>query len=399
MGMNETVVYLCKWHSLMYQCWYNLFCMYKWLHMKFDRVNRQHWYHIHHFSPHKHLLSMERSSDVILLLERTFSHSNLLPVQTTAEPTSVSTYPVLQVHKTALVFGSCEQMAFGSHPPFFTSQASFKKWMVSFLNINVEKRTGTDNVGEWSSIGVSNLASADDSIGDFLMTTFGIAITSTIFDKTWIWCMKCHVTIVASICNQQEQLTSACHIGCCSSIGITSFASTNNFICRSIMWTDSITITSTIFHFTSIYKHGCIVLVDIKWERENRKRSFIHTCTDDIGWSTRIGISSLASTDNGIRLWIMRADSIDIATTIVNQAGIYKIKNTHSRWDQGLWYLFTDANCIVTSSIEYIASFACTFDSIGIRIVWTIGIDVTSTVFHETCVYIEKSIGMISWIE
>ena len=50
----------------------------------------------------------------------------ILPVQVTFDAEPVLVYPVLHVHTTALVLFSCEQIAFASHPPFFTWQLSVK---------------------------------------------------------------------------------------------------------------------------------------------------------------------------------------------------------------------------------------------------------------------------------
>ena len=42
------------------------------------------------------------------------------PVQVALEAEPELVYPVLQVHTTALLDESCEQLAFTSQPPFFT---------------------------------------------------------------------------------------------------------------------------------------------------------------------------------------------------------------------------------------------------------------------------------------
>ena len=88
-------------------------------------VNRLNFHHIRHSLLDSYLQAMKESQSVCSRTVRNVDRRrSVSPVHVSAAPAFVLVYPVLQVQTTALLFLSCEQFAFTSHPPLFTSHAS-----------------------------------------------------------------------------------------------------------------------------------------------------------------------------------------------------------------------------------------------------------------------------------
>ena len=108
------------------------------------------------------------------------------PVQVTFRCEPVTVYPVLQVQTTPLDFPSWEHNAFGSQPPFFTSQASSREERSYSKKNQPHASTGANDIGGGPRIGVSCLASAHHGIGLQIMGTYGIRMAAAVVDLTGI---------------------------------------------------------------------------------------------------------------------------------------------------------------------------------------------------------------------
>lgn len=120
------------------------------------------------------------------------------------------------------------------------------------------------------------------------------------------------------------------------------------------------------------------------------------TCANDIGIRTSIGVSSFAGTFDCIGFRMMRANCIDITTTIFNQTTIYKYIGMNSKSQVARAnqlrsiinrQLLTCASDIGFRGSVGVACFATTFHCIRRRIMKALSIDITSTIAHKTTIY------------
>lgn len=170
-----------------------------------------------------------------------------------------------------------------------------------------------------SSVGVTGFASAYRHIGCRIMGANCIWITSTI-----IYCADIYTSLRGKIewlmwscLFQLKALTSTDNLWVISSVCIAVLTSTNAFIICFIMRAESIGVTSTVVHFTVICKDFTKWMV---WTINDTSFLLCHdidTCTDDIGAWSGISVASLAGTCGHSSCWIIGANCIGTASSII----------------------------------------------------------------------------------
>lgn len=124
----------------------------------------------------------------------------IIPVHSTLDTVPVLLYPVLHVHWTALVVGSCEHTASLWHPPLLTWHASvwreicISHWvrMIYSKDPVFLKFTCTDRIGSRTTEDVTNFACTFNCISDRFMWTICIGVASTVIHLTCIYRREKH---------------------------------------------------------------------------------------------------------------------------------------------------------------------------------------------------------------
>lgn len=126
----SSALYLCNGDCRRSQRLWIQFCSCIRPHMCLHYASKWHWFRSHHCS---------LGSSLKTLYVEQIKTNGCVPVQTTFGGEVVFVYPVLQVHTTAFVVGSCEQNAFASHWPFWTPQLSKNReknvWCLLFQTV------------------------------------------------------------------------------------------------------------------------------------------------------------------------------------------------------------------------------------------------------------------------
>ena len=174
----------------------------------------------------------------------------------------VFVYPTLQMHLTAFVVEECEQTAFPSQPPLFTSQLSIEQQWVKVIGrssrawfMESERVTCANDVTGWAGVSVASLASTFHRIFCYLVRTLSILVTTAIVHFATICKQRRTVPFLQSESFASlERLTSASDIGCWTSVCVANLATTDNLIRRFTVRTDCVIVTSTIQNTTAIYR-------------------------------------------------------------------------------------------------------------------------------------------------
>ena len=222
------------------------------------------------------------------------------------------------------------------------------------------------------------------------MRAICIAITPTIVHLTTIWINRIGTTCFHDILSplSRSSLTDASGIRSGTCVCVSNLASTYNRIALSIVWADSVSVTTTILHLTTI----CESQIDRH-----------HSASSEVSWAMDAYRSSLPVHDTPAPEAVLLKPVLHLHFTAFVVASCEQSAlashpplptwqasendMTTSANDQSELKVITRAHDARTIASVGISSLAGAYDCIAGSIVWTCRIGITSSIAHQTGVY------------